>query len=1040
MTQRSGRPTQRRSMRRESRLGLLLFCVLLIALLVIIAPKEITQRALNVTTDANAAAGLGSGLRITELMADNASAFPDENGNFPDWMELANLTQEPISLNGLTLSNRPDRTRFIFPDITLQPDERIVVYADNTNQNEAGKPLHAKFKISSITASIYLFDSNGYVLDKVENTPTLNANESYALQEDGQFARTDMFTPGYPNTLEGHNAYMNNYLIASGDLVINEVIPTPRSGLRDEDDELSDMIELKNNTDKAINLNVYALSDNDQRPAKWIIPDGAVIAPRGYFLVFASGKNRDNPGGYPHTNFSLSGEGETVTLSTRQGQLIDRVTYPNMPADHSYGRREGTDEWTVFTIPTPGASNDTAGFRKADEYLRAINKSKVYITEVMSSNDTIEVSAGSPISDWAEVYNAGDTVQDLSGWGLSDNITWPRKWQFPQGTSIWPGEYKVIHLDKSKTPGSDSAALRASFALARAGGEVATLSDPTGRVVDRMVLPEIPTDISYGRSAGKDGFFYFDSPSPGAVNGIGFTGFAPVPSLSLPGGLYPQTISVRINVPSGSQVRYTLDGAIPTISNSTVYTQPLEVADTTVIRARAFVEGLQPSNTVTATYVMKTYFSLPVVCLTTDPDELWNPKTGMLAAGEGVDLLQYKKIPFKDPYPTYALEGKRQRPGYAEMFQSDTGDVTFSQGVTFGLQGQYSLDMPQKTFKVVARAKYGSKFFNAALFEDRPFDQYKSFVLRVSGNDAVWTRMVDGVQSRLVDLIDDTTVIHQAWKPVIVYLNGQYWGHYNMRERVTRYFVAQHEGIPMEEADNMTILESNWKSFWGSNAEYREMINTAKTLSPGTNPADLQYLTDRIDIDNYFDYIIFETFFANSDTGNIRYYKLPGQKWRWILYDLDYGLFNSGTNGLSISLDPRGTGVGRQINNTLIVKLMENAEMRDKFLRRYGEIFRQLTTEVMLKQIDICYNLLQPEMMMHYERWSTYHLKSISSEQPQTVDGSMRYWNERVNRLKNVVKKRPTIAWDQTKEWFKLTDAQMLEYLGPRPVMPDDVI
>ena len=1038
MTQRSGRTPVRRSQRRESRLGLLILCIAVIVILLIISPPEITQKALNVSADESDLSDNKS-IRITEIMADNASAYPDENGNFPDWVELANLSDAPIELEGLTLSDRPDRARFLFPDIILAPDERLVVFCDGTNQNEAEKPLHAKFKLSSITASVYLFNSNGYVIDKVENTPTLNANETYAMQEDGSFIKSDLFTPGYPNTQAGYDAYMSSYIIASGQLLINEICPAPRSGLRDEDGELSDWIELKNFSDKTIDLGVFALSDNEQRPVKWVFPEGAVIAPNGYYLVFASGKNRDNPGGYPHTNFSLSGEGETVTLSTRQGQLLDRVTYPNMPVDQSYGRDDTTGEWKIFTVPTPGVANNAAGFLKADEYLRAVNPYGVFITEVISSNDTIIASAGAPISDWVEVYNASNEVRDISFWGLSDNISWPRKWQFPQGTSIWPGEYKVIHLDKSKTPGSDAASLRASFALSRSGGEIITLSDANGRVLDRIVIPEIPTDISYGRSAGYDGFFYFDAPTPGTVNAPGFNGFAPVPALSSAGGLYSQNLSVSIEVPPGSEVRYSLDGSIPTIASGIIYTDPLEIQDTTVLRARAFVSGLQPSSTVTATYVMKTYFSVPVVCLTADPIELWNQQTGMLAIGEGVDILQYKKIPFKNPTPVYALHGKEHRPGYAEMFQSDTGEVMFSQGVTFGLIGQYSLDMPQKSFKVQARAKYGEKYFNAALFDDRPFDIYKSFVLRVSGNDAVWTRMVDGVQSRLVDQID-TTVIHQAWNPVIVYLNGQYWGHYNMRERVSRYFVAQHEGVPIEEADNMTILEANGKSYWGSNTEYRQMVEKAKTLSPGKSPDDLQYLTDRIDVDNYFDYMIFEAFFANSDTGNIRYYKLPGGKWRWILFDLDYGLFDSNFNGIKIILDPRGTGVNRAIDNTLIRKLLENPQMQDKFLRRFGQIFQKLTTEVMLAQIDECYNLLRPEMIMHFERWASYNLKSISSEQPQTVDGAMRYWNTRVNRLKNVAKKRPTNCWNQVKEWFSLSDAQMTEYFGPRPIMPADAV
>ncbi len=1038
MPNRSNRPRIQRKRRSEPRLGLLFFSAVIIVLLLILAPKEPTNKALNLNPDGTLTS-VHEGLRISEIMADNASALPDESGNFPDWVELVNISDHTISLEGLSLSNRPDRARFIFPAFSLEPGGRVIVFCDNTNQNDPSKPFHAKFKLSSISCNVYLFDTTGYALDKVENVPTLNANETWALQDDGTFLKSDLYTPGHPNDQAGYDAYMSGYIISSGQLVINEICPAPRSGLRDEDDELSDWIELKNNSGEIIDLSRFALSDNEQRPVKWVFPEGSYIAPNGYYLVFASGKNRSNPGGYPHADFSLSGEGETLTLSTRQGQLLDRITYETMPADHSFGRDESDGSWKTFTIPTPGAPNNAIGFSMAENYLRATNPTGVYISEIMSSNDTVIAAAGYPVSDWVEIHNAGSEVRDISRWGLSDSVTWPRKWQFPQGTSIWPGEYKIVLLDKSKTPGSDAAALHANYAVARAGGEVMTLSTPEGRVLDRIVTPEIPTDISYGRTLGMDGFFYYDAPTPGSANGTGFTGFAPQPSFSLSGGLYRENVTVSINIPAGSEVRYTLDGSIPTISNGIIYSGPIEIRDTAVLRARAFIGGLQPSAPITATYVLKTYFSLPVVCLTADPIELWDGKTGMLAAGDGINLLQYEKIPFSNPSPVYRLHGKVQRPGYAEMFNSDTGEQVFSQGVTFGLIGQYSLDIPQKSFKVTSRAKYGNKYFNAALFEDRPYDQYKSFVLRVSGNDAVWTRMVDGVQSRLVDQLN-TTVIHQAWKPVIVYLNGQYWGHYNMRERVSRHFVAQHEGIPLEEADNMTILEGNSKSFWGSNAEYRELLTKAKTLSPGKNPDDLKYLTDRIDVENYFDYMIFEAFFANTDTGNIRYYKVPGGKWKWILFDMDYGLFNSSANGIRNILNPKGTGVNNAIDNTLIRKLLENNEMKDQFLRRFGEIFRQLTTEVMLRQIQECYDLLQPEMMMHFERWASFNLKSISSEQPQTVDGCMRYWNQRVDRLKNVVKKRPTICWDQVKEWFSLSDAQMQSYFGPRPVMPADAI
>ncbi len=1038
MQQRTPRSNPRRSRRRETRLGLLIFCLAVVGILLIVSPTAPIDRARNIGPDGKLISAF-EGLRISEIMSDNSTAFPDENGNFPDWFEIVNTSAQPMNLDGVTASNRPDRARFVFPAVTIAPGERMIVYCDSTNQNDAGKPFHAKFKLASLGCAVYLFDTSGFVVDKVEDVPTLNTNESYALMADGSYQKTDHYSPGFPNTQEGHQAYLSSYYIESGTLVINELCPAPRSGLRDEDDELSDWIELKNNSDSTIDLSNIALSDNDQRPTKWFFPEGAVIAPRSYYLVFCSGKNRENPGSYPHTNFSLKAEGETITLSTRNGQMLDRVKYENIPMDHSFGRNEETGNWQVFSIPTPFAPNNTIGFSMAEKFLRAMNPYGIYISEAMSSNDKIIPIAGQPASDWVEVFNSTSQVQDISGWGLSDNLAWPRKWQFPQGTSIWPGEYKVILMDKSKTPGTNAAILHANHALKRAGGEVVTLSDSTGRVLDRMILPEIPTDISYGRTLGQEGFFYYDSPSPGGANGTGFVGFAKKPAFVEPGGLYKKSLSISIQVPEGTQVRYTLDGSIPTVSKGADYVGPIEVNDTVVLRARAFAPGLQPSATITATYVMKTYFSMPVLSLITDPVELWDGKTGMYAVGDGIDILQYQKIPFSNPSPVYRLHGKEHRDGYAEMFDSDTGEVLFSQGSTIALIGQYSLDIPQKSFKVHSRARFGSKFFNAAIFEDRPFDVYKSLHVRTSGNDAVWTRMADGVQSRLIDQID-TTVINQAWKPVIVYLNGQYWGQYNLRERVSRYFIASHEGIPMDRADDMTILEANYKPRWGTNEEYRELLRTAKTLSPGTNPADLQYLLDQIDVDNYFDYMIFEAFFANTDTGNIRYYKLPGEKWRWIIYDMDYGLFNSQANGIRNILNPKGTGVGNQIDNTLIRKILENPEMKDKFLRRFGEIFRQLTTQVMLAQIEECYQLLLPEMNMHFERWASYNLKSISADQPQTVDGCMRYWNLRVDRMRNVVKKRPTYCWDQVKEWFSLSDAQMQSYFGPRPEIPPDAV
>ncbi len=1031
----------RRTRRPPRRFLLLIVLAALLIGLIVISPKEPTRMAFNVDPEGKIVS-LHEGLVISEVMSANASALPDENGQFTDWFELWNQGTEELDLKDITVSNRPDKAKFIFPEHILPPDGRVIVFCDKTNRNDPGRPFHANFKLSSIGTELYVFDTTGHVLRTLK-IPTLNPNEVYALQANGEYIKTPEYSPGFANTPEGHQAYLGQYAVTAGDIVINEIMPAARSGLRDEDNELSDWIELYNRSDRDYPLDNLALSDNPDRPVKWVFPEGAMIPAKGYYVVFCSGKDRLNAQGFPHTNFSLAAEGEVVTLSTRQGQLLDRVQFSLVPADRSWGRDPVTDTWRLFNMGTPGAPNDASGEAQAERYLLSRNPTGVYISEMMSSNDSFPAVAGEPATDWAELYNGSDQVRDLSGYGLSDSLSWPRKWRFPQGSVIYPGEYKVIRLNKSQDAGTNAAQLQASYALKRAGGEEMTFADPDGNILDRIIMPEIPLDVSYGRTAGQDGFFYYDLPTPGAANAGGFHGFAARPQLSHAGGLYRDNLLIEITAQEGARIRYSLDGSVPTLDKGIDYTGPIEVKDTMALRARAFVPGLQPSQPVTATYVMKTYFTVPVVALVIEPEHLWNNETGMLAAGlyedgRPIDLTAFKTIPFRNPTPTYRLHGKERRPAYGEMFDTATGQVAFSQGITMGLIGQYSLDMPQKSFKVVAKAALGTRYFDAAMFPDRPFEQYKSFVLRVSGNDAVWTRMVDGVQSRLIDQLPDKHVINQAWRPVIVYLNGQYWGHYNLRERVSRYFVAQHEGIPLEQADNMTIIEGGSTAYFGSNAEWRAFRDKVRQSNPATNPEDLQYILDNVDVDSLFDWMALEMFFANTDSGNIRYYKTPGGKWRWIIFDMDYGLFIAANNGVRNILNPKGHGAQDNVDNSLFIKILENDQMRDKFLRRFGEIFQFYTTERMLAQVNECYDILKPEMRLHWERWAPFNLKNIAFDMPQTADGAIRYWESRVERLRNVVRKRPRHCWVQTQEWFKLTDQQMMEYFGPKPAFPPE--
>lgn len=1024
-------------------LPILLLFVAILALMYFIFPKEAGRQI---------GTSKYQGLVISEVMASNQTAVPDENGEFHDWLELYNGTDSDLNLEGVMITNRTDRITFPFPAYELKAGERVIVFASDSYQLDPAKPFHGKFKIASVGDHIYLYDPNMYLIDEVV-TPTLTGDTSYLLTgfaDDGtpSYETSDFYSPGFENTEEGFVSYRKANSMEGGAVILNEICPDPKVGVPDEDGEIVDWVELRNTTDQPISLTGYYLSDKENKPMKWRFPEGAVIPANGYYLVYASGKDKLQGNGIPHTNFSISAERETVVLSDSYGRMLDRVSIENVPEDYSVGRND-VGGWEFFPIATPGNPNDANGQSKSDELLRAYNPTGVYISEVMASNETYTLGASSLATDYVELYNSSNQTVDLSLYGLSDSLSRPRKWQFPQGTAIEPGEYKIIFLD-GNSAASSYYELHTNFSIARAGGETISFCDPTGRVLDRLPLSLIPTDHSYGRTQGYAGFYYYDVPTPGAANGTGYYGYTSNPSFTQRGGEYKGSVQVGIQIPEGTSVFYTTDGSIPT-QNSTPYAagETFDFSVVTVLRARAFDPGglLQPSEIISQTYLPNVYHAFPIVSLITDPTELWNTDNGMLTVGpESKGILNKEKLPFKfadGTYPNYREFGKIARPGHVEMYDK-AGNQMLSQDMEFGLQGQYSLDMPQKTFKVRAKAKYGKKYFDAKLFEDREFTQYKGFVLRISGNDAVWTRLNDGLQSRLIDRfneISDTPsdVIHQAWNPVVVYLNGVYWGHYNMRERVDRFFVAQHEGLSLEEADNMDILEASGKVHYGSTKEYKELIQKVKTLSPGKNEKDLQYILDNVDVDNYFDYMAFEMFFGNSDPGNIRFYKLktPGSKWKWIFYDADYGLFRSGFDSPTSYLKEKGAGQ-QNIDNTLIRKLLENAEMQDKFLTRLGEIFQVFTTDLMMNELNTMAAMLQPEMPLHFNRWAEENDKAINVDSPTTPEGAMRYWNSRLDYTRNVLKKRPTYFYEMVQERFALTDQQMLNYFGEKPPLPDD--
>ncbi len=229
-----------------------------------------------------------------------------------------------------------------------------------------------------------------------------------------------------------------------------------------------------------------------------------MIEPNGYFVVFASKKDRAAAeGSWPHASFKLRSNGETVILSDIQGRMIDMVTYDLLSADTSWGRdEEGDGSFKLFTSPTPGLPNTRAGMTAMDTRMCLANTSGLYITEVMTGNKSTHGPNVNYYYDYIEIYNMSGQAVNLKGYGLSDNIKKPRKWQFPDIT-IENNSYLVIYCDTTQTS-KDGVYYFTNYNLKKSG-ETVCLSTPSGHILDKVVVPQLYDDTSYGRTLGRWG-------------------------------------------------------------------------------------------------------------------------------------------------------------------------------------------------------------------------------------------------------------------------------------------------------------------------------------------------------------------------------------------------------------------------------------------------------------------------------------------------------------------------------------------------------
>ena len=427
-----------------------------------------------------------------------------------------------------------------------------------------------------------------------------------------------------------------------------------------------------------------------------------------------------------------------------------------------------------------------------------------------------------------------------------------------------------------------------------------------------------------------------------------------------------------------------------------------------------------PAAVITDTINHPEELPLDRIDLYVEPDLLWNSETGILTEGENVDK---KHLPYSNTVYRKMKDSGVKVDGEL-VYRSDEGAVLFKDQVKLCLDGDFCLDMPQKSFLIDAAD--GS--FDFPLFNDRTATSYPSILLRNSGDDSMWTRIQDGMQHRLIERHTDAKLLTQAWRPVQVYLNDEYWGMYNMREPIDAHTICRYEQIPDEMAEDVTILSiSGSRRIQGDNKAFNQMLTKIKNGNPAENPEDLEYLEQEVDIDNFLDWFTVEMYFGNSDIGGGKIYRVPGGKWKCLITDLDYAMYSSDFNSVKSYLKTKGMGE-KGINNTIFLKILSVEKYKDLFFTKLGNLFRSLNADVMESEVDACVAWIEPGMKAHIDRWAPHYDKSILSDAPTTPEGGWEYWEQRIVRLRNVIRKRPTRLYNFIQEYFEMTDEEMAVY------------
>lgn len=708
-----------------------------------------------------------------------------------------------------------------------------------------------------------------------------------------------------------------------------------------------DWIELYSSEEDTVSLDGYWLTDNPEKPEGLSLA-GKSVEGGGYLVVTLDT-------GSP---FYLSAAGGTVYL-TYGGEVISQLTFP----ETDYG--ESFDQNGACAYPSPGFANSEDGYLA---YMEDAALPELIISEVMSRNS--KMLSGGGYYDYVELKNTSDHEINLGEYALTDTWEKPSRFYLPDVT-LQSGEFYMIYCSGDPTLGENHAPFKIS-----ADGETLYVTK-SGDYLDSLTVPgDLKQNESYGRSGNIP--MYMKTATPGKENSDGYRHGMAVPEASLVSGLYDEAVTVELT--GEGTIYYTLDGRRPTTS-SKVYQKPITVTDVTTIRCFCVSEG-RSSDMTAYTYVVGKEHDLPVLSV--------EVPAGGLHGTEGVLV---------------NIERSIEQQGMMTLIED--GEEKFSIPIGFRLHGNDSRKGAKQNFSIRFRAEYGAASLKYPVFENRDITEFKSLLLKGGSEDFPRAMMRDELATAIPD--GNTNLYVQAIKPVVLYLGGEYWGIYYIRERFSEDYVASHLGVS---ADSVDILESSAGYVEaGDRTEYSALYRYIR-VNDMTQTEHYNYVAEHVDILSLMDWYICRSYMGDVDLANVRRFRSDegDGKWRWMYYDLDWGWYHS-TNPFTKILGMYG---GDYI---LMQAVLESKEGKETFLNRYNYLLDTILNEEYINStIDELVAAIESEIPRDRKRWN----KSVSA------------WENYVQELRDFDKngKRTKQVLSNLQSYFGLSKKEMEIYFG----------